>query len=480
MNMYRHYIGLLVCLFLCTTLMSQKGYNIDVTVKNFDGTDALLANYFGDKNYKADSTEVENGHFVFSGDEPLKKGMYLVVLPPANNYFELIIDEDQHFSIATELKEPIDFVRTMKVDGSDDNSIFYNDLVYIGSQRQRMNEVNEKLKGLDKNSAEAKELTEQLNKINTEVMTYRENLMNSNPDMLFAKMLKALKNPVVPPAPPDADSLFAFNYYRSHFFDEVDFNDQRLLRTTTLHQRADIFLEKLTYKHPDSIAKSIDYIIDQTQDTLVFRYFVQTYLNKYAESKIMGMDAVYVHMVEKYYMTGRAYWVDDETLKKMIERALAISPTLIGRKAPNFTMKDHKGNLVTLHNIKAKYTILYFWDYDCGHCKKVTPQLAEAYEKYIDKDVQLITVSINGSIEVWKNKLGEYGIKGIPLADPSRKSGFDAKYDVRSTPRLFVLDEDKIIKAKHITVEQMEDLLNRFLGLPPIEREVEEEKSDKE
>ena len=45
----------------------------------------------------------------------------------------------------------------------------------------------------------------------------------------------------------------------------------------------------------------------------------------------MGMDAVFVHMVENYYMTGEAYWVEEDQLKKIEERAEKIAPNLIGR-----------------------------------------------------------------------------------------------------------------------------------------------------
>ncbi len=472
MNMYARYIGLIILSIAFNGCQAQEkaekvkeviapGYKIDITVNNFAGARVTLANYFGEKPYKADSATVENGHFVFEGEEALPQGMYLVVLPPKSTYFEIIVGEDQHFSLQT---DTLNFVSNMKVEGSEENEVFYKDLVYLADQRAKVNEIQEELKTVEKDSDRYKELVESRNQVNTEVMTYREELMNSKPDHLYPKMLRTMKEPTVPPAPDGADSLYAFHYYRAHFFDNVDLNDQRLLRTPILHQKIDTYIERLTYKHPDSINKSIDYIIGQTQDTLIFRYLVQTFLNKYAASKIMGMDAVYVHMVEHYYMKGLAYWSDQENLEKMTERALSISPTLIGRKAPGFSMQDMNGKMVSLHDIKAKYTILYFWDYDCGHCKKVTPQLAEAYKKYIDKDVQLVTVSINGAIDIWKEKVAEYGIKGIPLADPYRKSGFDAKYDIRSTPRLFLLDEDKIIKAKHITVEQMEELLDRLLG----------------
>lgn len=449
----------LTALFALGLRAQEEGYRIEVDVNHLQAEQALLANYFGDKTYKADSAQVSEGHFVFEGEAPLDPGMYIVYFS-ANKYFEVVIDQDQHFRLQT---DTTDLVGNMQVEGSEGNTLFFDDLHFLAAQRQKANQLNAQLQQAAKGTEAHQQAQAGLQKINEEVMSYREQLIANHPDKLYPKMLLTLKEPVVPPPPPDADSLYRFRYYRQHFFDDIDLGDQRLLRTPLLHQKAMQYVDKLTYKHPDSIIVSVDRIISLATDTLVFRYFVQTFLNNYANSKIMGMDAVYVHMVETYYMTGRAYWVDEETLQKMVERAVAISPTLIGRKAPDFRMQTLDGSYLSLHEVKAPYTILYFWDYDCGHCKKVTPKLAEAYQAYIDAGVELITVSINGSIQTWKEKVKEYGLEGIPMADPARKSGFDRKYDVRSTPRLFLLDKDKIIRAKHISVEQMEELLDRFL-----------------
>ncbi|MFK7971817.1 MAG: TlpA family protein disulfide reductase, partial [Bacteroidia bacterium] len=79
--------------------------------------------------------------------------------------------------------------------------------------------------------------------------------------------------------------------------------------------------------------------------------------------------------------------------------------------------------------------------------------------------VTLVTVSINGDLEVWKEKLGEYGFDkhGLNLQDHARATGFDDKYDLSSTPRLFILDKDKKILAKQIAYDQMEEILDRYL-----------------
>ena len=60
----------------------------------------------------------------------------------------------------------------------------------------------------------------------------------------------------------------------------------------------------------------------------IFQYVVNYITSTYERSKIMGMDAVFVHMVEKYYMTNQCDWINEEQLKKIVERAEKIAPDI--------------------------------------------------------------------------------------------------------------------------------------------------------
>lgn len=476
--------GMISFLLLLVTSqgLAQSGYEINVKVDGFTASEAYLAYYYGDKQYIKDTASVSNGAFVFEGEEALDGGIYLVVLPPSNSYFELMVDKDQHFSVET---DTVDYVANMKVKGSRENELFYEDIHFLGAKRVRANELNAKIKEVGKGSAEGKKLQEELSGIDGEVKAFRKAFMEKNPDLFYTKVLTSMQEPEIPETPRDengnvTDSTFAYRYYRAHYFDYLDLKDDRMLRTPILHNKIEQYIERLVPKHPDSISLAVDQIIDRSRgNDDVFQYLVVHYLNKYATSKIMGFDAIYVHMVEKYYLSGEAWWTDEETLKKMEERALAISPTLVGRKAPDFRVQAMDGTWKQLHAVEAEFTLVYFWDYDCGHCKKITPRLAETFRKFKDEDVALFAVSINGDIDIWKKKVDEYGLtSAINVQDHYRRSGFDQMYDIRSTPRLFILDEDKKIIAKQISVDQMDEILSARLGLPMPEKKGEEDKSE--
>ena len=103
----------------------------------------------------------------------------------------------------------------------------------------------------------------------------------------------------------------------------------------------DYYIKKLTPQIPDSINAAADRFIGKAKaNDELFKYAVHYITNKYEKSKIMGMDAVFVHMAEEYYMKGEAFWVDSTNLAKITERAKTLSPLLLGKVAPNIILPE--------------------------------------------------------------------------------------------------------------------------------------------
>lgn len=438
----------------------DDSYKIDIEVENFQGDTAFLAVRYGSSNRLRDTVQVTNGKFTFEGDTAMSGGMYMVVFPPLNTFFEIIIDRDQHFSVKTDTS---DLTGNLQIEGSEENKIMYDDIRLLAAKRPEAMALREKLSSVEEGSAEAEKIQVEMAEIDSTVIRHRRNITEQYGDWLYGKFINTMKEPTVPENITDQDEQFW--WYKKHYFDNVDFADARLLHTVALDQKMTNYLENLTFREPDSINASIDDIVKRAEgNDEVFQYVVPTLLNKYIESKMMGYDGIYVHMVEKYYLSGKAWWADSAALAKMEERAVALSPNLIGRPAPDFAANDLNGQTKSLYSMPGKWTILYFWDYDCSHCKTVTPELARVYDKFKNEDISLFTVSINGTIDIWKQKINDYKFTaGTHVADPARSSGFDKMYDLRSTPRVFVLDENKIIRYKSLTMEQLEDVLNHEL-----------------
>ena len=127
-----------------------------------------------------------------------------------------------------------------------------------------------------------------------------EELISANQDNFFGVFLKALQEVSVPDPPLEADGKpidagFRYKYYKSHYFDNFDFTDVRLLRTPFYEQKIMTYIEKVAFQSPDSIIMDVDMLIEGSRsDPQLFRYMLITLFNHFAKSQIMGMDAVYM------------------------------------------------------------------------------------------------------------------------------------------------------------------------------------------
>jgi thiol-disulfide isomerase/thioredoxin len=307
-------------------------------------------------------------------------------------------------------------------------------------------------------------------KVDTSVFDYRAEFMKKHPDVLITKVLKAsdeIKTPE-PPLKSDGtiDSAYVFYWYKEHFFDNIDLKDDRMLRTPVFHPKLEQYMTKLTIQIPDSINKAADGLIARLNPgSEMFKYVVWWITNHYETSKIMGMDAVFVHMVRNYYTKEKAFWVDDTQLYKIQDRANVLEPILLGKKVKNLIMADSSGKYHALYDVKAKYTILYFWDPDCGHCQKVTPHLKEIMDSFKGESIQVYAVCTEVEMDKWKKFIQEKNLGGwIHVADPQLKNNFRHDFDIQSTPQIFLLNEKKEILAKKIEADTLEDILNKEIG----------------
>ena len=115
-----------------------------------------------------------------------------------------------------------------------------------------------------------------------------------------------------------------------------------------------------------------------------------------------------------------------------------------------------------LRSIKAKYTLLVFWDVDCSHCQVEIPKLIDLYHQLLkDKmDVKVFCVYTQQEFDKYKKYVDEKKLDWINVYDGVHYNNLKDKYDIYSTPVIYILDKDKKIKAKRIDVDQIKTILN--------------------
>jgi len=466
---------LVLVLYSITIAFAQKnGHKITLEIPQLANQEMFVAYHYGSKQYVKDTLLFDSkGKLAIEGEEALQSGVYLAVFPKLNNkYFEFLVKE-QFFGIlvkdTAKLNSPT-FIN------SNENSTFYADMAKMNEVRRSSQQLESQFKIANEEDKEA--LKKQLQDINTKFSDYRKKLMDDNKNLFYSDLLGMMREIEIPEAPlnelGEKQENFEFQHFRSHYWDFTDFSEEGIVRTPVFHNKLMDYFEKYTYKRQDSIIVSCDNVLQKAlSNKIVFQYALITLVNKYASSKVMGDDAVYVHLVKNYYESEDTWWIDEEQLNKMKERRVALEPLLIGKISPNLTLRDTTINrMISLYDVPADYTILYIWDPECGHCKKTTPKLGAFYKKHQTDNVMVyaITTSNIEEIQKWKDFIKTHDLDWINVSDLYHQTNFRKIYDVTSTPQVFVLDKNKEIIAKRIGVEQLDGFFHRYLKLEGDER----------
>ena len=447
--------------------VKAAGYEIRVHINGLQDTVCYLGNHFGDKQYLRDTVRVDrNGWAVFSGKDTLTGGIYLVVMPN-KTYFEILISQPQKFTIEV---DTTDFTKSFKVTGSPDNELFIGHQRFIADMQKESAALKVRLDANKDNEDSTKAIRDLIFAEDKAVKKYRLDIVKDHPNTFMATIINTMSEPEVPEPPRDekgniTDSSFQYLYFKSHFWDKVDFSNERLLRTPILQGKINQYISQLTPPLPDSIIAACDTIIEKARSNKeVFKYCVATLTNKYETSNIMGYDAVFVHLAERYYLTDDAYWADSTLKAKISERVRKIRPNLLNTPAHDLNMPDTAFVLHNLYGVKAKYTVLVFWDPTCSHCKVEMPKLAQYYDSLKAKNfsLEVFAVGIESEIDLWKNYIKEHNLKWINVSDLYNNTRFRDFYDIYSTPVVYLLDANKRIIAKRLDADKLREFVENL------------------
>lgn len=456
-----------------SAVFATEGYHFTIKIDGYQETELLLAYHLGDKQYIRDTVQVDDkGFFHFKGEDPMECGVYLVVLKPDNKYFQLLVNEsEQHLTLTTSME---DLVGNAKITGSEDNKLFFDYLNFLSARSPEAEKINKAIEAAA-DDTEKQRYQQQLEDLNKEVQAYQTNIVEKHSNTLTAQIIKSTLSVDMPEfeGTDEEKQVKQWRYMQKHYFDNLDLENPCMLRTPFLFQRVDYFVNKLQVQHPDTLFEAIERVVDAMEPAEeTYKFYVIHFLNAYATSKIVGMDAVYVKLAEKYYATGKAPWVEEEQLEKILQNVKDIKPTLIGKTAPDLTLMKREGGMVKLSEIQSDYIVLYFWRFDCGHCKKSSPQMKAFYDNFKDKGVKLVAVCTKQKDELpecWEY-VDEHEIQDwMHTSDPYFRSM--KLYNIKSTPQIFILDKNKEIITKKIGAEQLEEVMTRIL-------EMDKEKTD--
>ena len=467
---------LLAACLLMMKAQSQNGYTIHLHLKPYTSGKVYLGYYYGKIKALADSAQLNsNSDGLFSGENRLPGGVYFIVSPNRAILFELLIDSQQHFSVSADTTNlPGSIVFT----GSSDNTVFQTYTRYTAEKGREIMADQAAMAAARKtgDSAAVRSNRDKIRQLNDAITTYREELGRKYPSTLLATLFQALKEPEIPPASRQPggkyDSVYAFHYFKDHYWDGLSFSDERLTRTPVFEPRLDKYFRELVPPQADSIEKEADrMLLEARVSKPMFQYLMVYFVQKYVNPEYMGQDAVFVHLFDKYINAGETEFFTEKYRKYLNDRAYSIMANLIGEPAANLEMVDSNGALRPLYGVNANYIIVCFWDPTCSHCKEVVPRLDSMYRaKWKQEGVKIYGVMVDGGRDAWIQFIKDHNLSDWThvyetkehqdATEKAGQPGFRQLYDVYQTPTLYLLDKDKRIIAKKLSFEQLDEVIN--------------------
>lgn len=452
-----------VLCFILTFSARSQDYKVTLQMDGLENEELFLGYYLNGKTYIQDTAIYEGDfQYTFQGQEPLRKGMYFIS-KNTTLLFDLVMGDNQTFKLETTEE---DYLANMSVVGDLENRLFFENMTFNFERGQEAAPYVAIFKDSTAIEAAKKEARKEMAAINGKVADYQKGVISTYPNSIVSTLFQLKKRPTIPNEMAE-DKKQRLYYYRNHYWDFFDLGNPVLLRlpNATYKEKVDDYLDNLVFPRADSAIVAVDHLIslakghEDTYQILVWHLTI-----KFQTSKILGFDEVYVHIVDTYFLSGEMdFWANDQLKNNLKEKADQYRKSLIGLVAPNLVLQDVNRQPKALHDLPNKYSVIYFYDPDCSHCKKETPVLRD-FVSSTSFDVGVFSVSADTSMV----KMGDY-IKEMELEDWTNTNGtksyglnYQKVYDAFTTPTIYLLDDKKEIIAKKISASQLNDIIENF------------------
>ena len=425
--------------------------DITVTLTGAAPGNVILVGQATDQQFKAlESASDANGTVRFTQSEPLPAGYYFAYFDDGSAA-QMLLDADQTLTITADKN---DVIGTARVEGNLNTELLYDGLRYEqGDIKARFTDLNYKLQNTPKDSPEYDALAKQRVALTRERMDHFDQVFADHPDSVYTSYKRAGQNPMFREGLSEQDQVTAYRY---DMWNNVNFNDERLLRTPVIANKLKRYIKELTPQNADSIKAAADFLLQKVLGRNdYYQYFANWITLQYEPGKVAVMDAeaIHSHMIKTYFTRDRAFWSDSMTVYGLQQRADEMSYSLVGQQGPDITVPGFDGQPKRLYDMDEPYLIVYMYSPTCEHCIEETPILLQTLRGR--SDIGVYAVALDSDANEWKTFVKRFGIQDwTNVMDPTNRSIYKTYY-VDNTPEIYLLNKERKIIAKNLHPNQV-------------------------
>ncbi len=433
--MKKNFVFSLLFLALSNLLSAQTNhYKVTLWIHQLEDSTVYVSSSYGEKeNIILDTLQLTSkGSFILEGD--YKSGL-VVVSRAKQKLFSFLLDKNPVFSIDM---YPYGY---FEVKGCDENKYY---LEYQKRNKEFRQLTSQYELDIKKYPAEKDSLTNLIQKAKTDFSKYQNHFFKSHPNNLMSVLMRSIQNPKPNPIFLENGKLikgkeleYAYDY-RTRFWDNFEFSDQRIISTPYFYNKFKTYIDKITMQTADSVYKAMEDFINianQKGGQLYSQYIIDLYLEKLPLMPFSFNESLYVQIVENLINKGKTPWLSISDIERHNINTEAIKPFLPNNKFPNIN---------NLHDIKSKYTIIHFHSATCESCKKNIENLIDFYNNQANKyDTKIISIEIGEG-----NDTNPFPWTNWQINPQILKQKYDI--DIVRTPEIYILDKDKNILNKTV------------------------------
>lgn len=271
---------------------------------------------------------------------------------------------------------------------------------------------------------------------------------------------------ILPEIPPtligEQDRIY---YLLQHYWDTMDFKDTLYAHHPDITEQSLVdYIDLLNRtRDPERVKKAVDKLFEQASADstgVLFRYIIKE-LTRYLKepNSPLRNEAHYAFVVDNI-LKGNYPQLTEEDNEKARFNWTVIQKNKVGTLAADFDYTLLSGEKGSLHQLKAPYTLLFFYEPECIGCKGYIEWLKqdEAFNLLVDQGtLKVLTLYVEEELELWRKEVSRLPAAWIKAYDDKGVILQNDLYHLEASPTLYLLDSRKTVMLKDA---ELEDLLH--------------------
>ncbi|NCA75297.1 MAG: redoxin domain-containing protein [Alphaproteobacteria bacterium] len=431
----------------------------DGVIRGSAGQTVFLGSLYGEKVTMVDSVRSDSTGYVRFRLEGRLPGMYRVKWSK-DGYVDLIWNkEKEDVRFITDVRHPADSLLLLT---SIENQIYRDYTRLDALNQERLQLLVPVIDYYPLKDSFYFSVTREMERIQKEQQQYVDSLTARYPASYAVRIAKIYQSPFLPSSMLRDDRL---NYLKQHYFDKVDFTDTALMRSPVFANKAISYLA--LYSNNRLPQKQLEAEFIKAVTIMLGAASVSPDTYKFLLDYVVGgfdkyhFDEVITYIADNFQ---DPFSCEDQQRKTALQKKLeTFKKIAVGKTAPELELADSKGKMFRLSALSSEYTLLIFWATQCPHCVSMMPRLKEIYDGQSPKRFEVMAVAVDTSRAEWTRTVKEQKMNWINVSDLKGFSGRAADdYNIYATPTMFLLDREKKILSKPISLREMEQSLRDY------------------